>query len=132
MRQSVPSPGYSYLNFIRSGWGLLFSICLMKKRRLRVSERFLCDDTFRKWWSLDFHPTQANSSPLFFPRRRNSQQQDPVCVDAEKPNLKKYCHPGFGRNPAGISSTRAFFSLRRVHSFVFHISEGGRCLQISN
>ena len=57
MRQSVPSPGYSYLNFIRSGWGLLFSICLMRKQRLRVSERFLYDDTFRKWWSLDLHPT---------------------------------------------------------------------------
>lgn len=33
MRQSVPSPGYSYLNFMRSGWGLLFSICLMRKQR---------------------------------------------------------------------------------------------------
>lgn len=56
MRQRVPSPGYSYLNFVRSGWGLLFSICLMRKQRLRVSERFLYDDTFRKWQSLDLCP----------------------------------------------------------------------------
>lgn len=57
MRQRVPSPGYSYLNFVRSGWGLLFSICLMRKQRLGVSERFLYDDTFRKWQSLDLRPT---------------------------------------------------------------------------
>ena len=38
MRQRVPSPGYSYLNFVRSGWGLLFSICLMRKRRLSPRE----------------------------------------------------------------------------------------------